>query len=124
MRGDGGRAGVAGLRRVLNADQPFPALSLVKLMIAADALNGADPTAATNLDDAPTGSVASDGAAGSDEHAGPATAGSVDPAGAGQAIRALARGDDRSSDDVTADNLYEQAGGDAMVDRITRGAMP
>jgi len=28
------------------------------------------------------------------------------------------------SDDVTADNLYEQAGGDAMVDRITRGAMP
>ena len=24
------------------------------------------------------------------------------------------------SDDVTADNLYEQAGGDAMVDRIAR----
>jgi len=104
----------------LNADQPFPALSLVKLMIAADALSGADPDAATTLDDAPAGSDAPEGGAGSDEPAGPATVGSVDPAGGDSAIGALVREMIARSDDVTASNLYEQAGGDAMVDRITR----
>ena len=115
----------------LNADQPFPALSLVKLMIAADVLSGADPDAATNLDDAPAGSVAPDGADGSDEPGGPATvgsddpagpvaSGSVEPAGADPAIGALVREMIVWSDDVTASNLYELAGGDAMVDRITR----
>ena len=106
----------------LNADQPFPALSLVKLMIAADVLNGADPTAATNLDStgAPAGTVAADGAGGSNDPGGPVTSGSVDPAGADPAIRAMVREMIIRSDDVTASNLYEQAGGDAMVDRITR----
>jgi hypothetical protein len=104
----------------LDADQPFPALSLVKLMIAADVLNGGDPDAATNLDDAPADSVASDGADGSNDPGGPVASGSVDPAGAGPAIRALVGEMIIRSDDVTADSLYEQAGGDAMVDRIAR----
>ena len=103
-----------------NADQPFPMLSLVKLMIAADVLSGADPDAATNLDDAPAGSVAADGPTDSDDPGGPVASGSVDPAGADPAIRALVREMIVRSDDVTADNLYEQAGGDAIVDRITR----
>src|SRR5664279_1260395 len=68
-----------------NADQPFPMLSLVKLMIAADVLSGADPDAATNLDDA-AGSVASDGPTDSDDPGGPVASGSVDPAGADPAI--------------------------------------
>jgi len=106
----------------LNADQPFPALSLVKLMIAADVLSGADPSGATNLDStgAAAGTVAADGAGGSNDPGEPATAVSVDPAGADPAIRALVREMIIRSDDVTADSLYEQAGGDAMVDRITR----
>jgi len=103
-----------------NADQPFPMLSLVKLMIAADVLSGADPDAATNLDDAPAGSVAADGPTDSDDPGGPVASGSVDPAGADPAIRALVREMIVRSDDVTADSFYEQAGGDAMVDRITR----
>jgi Beta-lactamase enzyme family len=106
----------------LNADQPFPALSLVKLMIAADVLSGADPSGATNLDStgAPAGTVAADGAGGSNDPGGPVASGSVDPAGADPAIRALVREMIIRSDDVTADSLYEQAGGDAMVDRIAR----
>ena len=104
----------------LNAEQPLPALSLVKLMIAADVLSGADPDAATNLDDAPAGSDASDGPTNLDDPGGQATVGSVDPAGADPAIRALVGEMIARSDDVTASNLYEQAGGDAMVDRIAR----
>ena len=42
----------------LDADQPFPALSLVKLMIAADTLSGAGADAAPTMDDAPAGSDA------------------------------------------------------------------
>ena len=106
----------------LNADQPFPALSLVKLMIAADVLSGADRSGATNLDStgAPAGTVAADGADGSNDPGEPVASGSVDPAGADPAIRALVREMIIRSDDVTADSLYEQAGGDAIVDRITR----
>ena len=110
----------------LNADQPFPALSLAKLMIAADVLNGADPSGATNLDStgAPAGTAAADGAGGSNDPGEPGASGSVDPSSATSsadpAIRAPVREMIIRSDDVTADSLYQQAGGDAMVDRITR----
>ena len=110
----------------LNADQPFPALSLAKLMIAADVLNGADPSGATNLDStgAPAGTAAADGAGGSNDPGEPGASGSVDPSNATSsadpAIRAPVREMIIRSDDVTADSLYQQAGGDAMVDRITR----
>jgi Beta-lactamase enzyme family len=122
----------------LNADQRFPALSLVKLMIAADVLSGADPSGVPNLDStaAPAGTVASDGAGGSDVPVGAiapdpadgsntlggpvALTGPADPAGADPAIRALAREMIIRSDDVTATDLYQRAGGDAMVDRIVQ----
>ena len=106
----------------LDADQPFLALSLVKLMIAADVLSGADPSGATNLagTGAPAGTVAADSADGSNDPGRPGASGSVDPAGADPATRALVREIITRSDDVSADSLYEQAGGDAMVDRIAR----
>lgn len=68
-----------------NADQQFPALSLVKLMIAADVLTG------------------------SGEAAQPDVATLV-------RLREMIA---RSDDEIAAD-MYEQAGGDAMVDRVVQ----
>ena len=103
-----------------DADEPFPALSLLKLMIAADVLgngwpDGGDTT--TGGPAAPTGSAsaqASDTAdtADPDDDAGLPV---VDDQAQVDAVltRMIA-----TSDDVLAGDLYDAAGADEMVDRV------
>jgi len=75
----------------VNPDQAFPALSLVKLMIAADVLTGGD------------------GSGGS----GSGGAGEVDPI-----TRMMLRDMTSRSDDVAASDFYARLGGDDMVERV------
>ena len=96
-----------------DADVPYPALSLLKVMIAADVLTTGWPVAAPP----PVGSEGPAGTAGPGE---PTASGDpaapADPA----AIDARLTRMITTSDDVIAGDLYEASGGDAMVQRVAQ----
>lgn len=85
-----------------DADSPYPSLSLLKVMIAADVLTtgwpvGADPTAVTGASDAPLPAL-------------------TDPAQIDAVLTRMIA----TSDDVIASDLYDATGGDAMVERVAQ----
>ncbi|WP_420120364.1 hypothetical protein [Nakamurella sp.] len=133
--GDGVSTGVVVLDRrtgavllARGAEDPFPSLSLLKVMIAADVLttgwpadlDGPGNTAATSAGSAapePTRPSASDGA-GAEPGDPPATEESVPVPNDPAQIDAVLTRMIATSDDVIASDLYEATGGDAMVQRV------
>ena len=122
-----------------DADRPFPALSLVKLMIAADVLDGSGGADLASGSDVPSsdGAAGSGTAGGSDASGTSDATGTSDAAGSSDAVAGPAGSGDPGtgdpevpvtpsllkemisrSDDVTAQDLYDQTGGDQMVDRV------
>lgn len=96
-----------------NADTPYPALSLLKVMIAADVLTTGWPDS-SDPEPSDTGSGQPDASA----EALPAP---TDPAQIDAVLTRMIA----TSDDVIASNLYEATGGDEMVRRVAgRYGMP